>query len=106
MPFGFGRSNAQRIQFGVEHESLTIFIYRTDKAIYPNRDPSYNTAVISGVIEALGMIYNNGKPAWPEDPSSPRVEALMNEIGNLLAPKDPNSIHYLPEIQTIPTISK
>jgi len=106
VPFGFGSAAASRIQFKVEHESLTIFIYKDNKAIYPNLSPFYNTSVNSGLIEALSLIYNNGIPAFRGDPSFPAVEELRNEIEPLLAPKDPNSIYYLPEIQTIPTISK
>lgn len=82
---GFGSGNATRVQFGVKNGQLSVMVYWVD-------NPS-KTAVASGLMEGLEILYNNGEVNYSK-------ESLILEAENTLVHKQPDG-SYEPEIITI-----
>lgn len=93
-PIGLGSSAAARIQLSVSGESLTVFIYNPDNVLP-------ETAVIGGVMEALGIVYNNGRPSFQNEPNFPQVESLMVEVEKLLVSLSSDGKKWVPEIESL-----
>lgn len=86
-PDGYGCCSAQRLRFLVENESLTFYIYRSSEA-------KSSFAAVSGIAEALVMIWNNGKSVV-RDPLE-----IFPEFNDLLVAPDGQG-WFAPEIETI-----
>ncbi len=82
---GLGSSNATRVQFRVQSKQLEILVYWVD-------NPP-QTAMISGLIEGLEILFNDGRVNYSSEPLLPELESMLGQW-------QPGKI-YEPEIVTL-----